>query len=48
MEGWTVGLWLAVTILAWINVGRGIQISELCKRVEELEKKLGVNNVKCK
>lgn len=42
MEGLTVGLWLFVTILAWLNVGRGNQISELYKRVEELEKKLGV------
>lgn len=45
MEGWMVfGLWVFVTVLAWINVGRGNQISELRKRVEELEKKLGVEN----
>lgn len=40
MEGFIVGLWVFVTILAWINVGRGNQIRELYKRVEELEKKL--------
>lgn len=44
MDGWIVGLWLFVTVLAWLNVGRGNQISELHKRVEELEKKLGVKD----